>query len=145
MKIRVKIEGTGKSAAGMRIPDEVVAALSASRKPAVKATINGYTYRSSIASMGGEFWLGASNDVRAKAGVAAGDEVDLELEIDTEPRVLELPEDLAAALAANLKAKEAYEKLSYSNQRRHVEPIMAIKSAETRARRIKKFVQELAN
>jgi hypothetical protein len=143
MKIHVLIQSAGKTAAGMEIPPEVVASLGSSKKPAVRVTINGYTYRSSIASLGGKFMLGVSNEVRAQAGVAAGQEVDVELELDTEPRVVVVPDDFKKALAKDKAAAKNFEALNYSNQRRLVLAIEAIKSAENRQRRIEKTVSQL--
>jgi hypothetical protein len=143
MRFRATILATGKTAAGIRVPDEVVAALGSSRKPAVRATINGYTYRSSVAFMGGVFMLGVSNDVRRAAGVEAGQDVDVDLELDTEPREIEVPPDLAGALATDDVARRAFEALSYSNKRRIVEPIVDAKTPETRQRRIDKAVEGL--
>jgi hypothetical protein len=144
VKLRATILGTGATAAGIEIPAAVVDELGAGKRPKVKATINGYTYRSSIAPMGGTFMLGVSNEVRREAGVAAGEEVDLELILDTEPRVVEVPPDLAAALDASSQARHTFDALNYSNQRRYVDAINALKSAEARARRIAKTVEELA-
>jgi hypothetical protein len=143
MRFRATIQGTGKTAAGIHVPDEVVEALGPSRKPAVRATINGYTYRSSVASMGGVFMLGVSNEVRRSAGVEAGQEVDIDLELDTEPREVVVPPDLAAALAADDAARRAFEALSYSNKRRIVIPIDDAKTPETRQRRIDKSIEGL--
>ncbi len=143
MRIRALIEGTGKTAAGMRIPDEVVAALGTSRKPAVRVTINGYTWRSSIAFMGGEYWLGVSNENRRLSGTAAGDEVDVDLEIDTEPREVTVPADFAAALDREPDARRFFDGLSYSNRLRHVLSIEDAKTPETRQRRIEKSVATL--
>ena len=137
MRFRAKIEGTGKTAAGIRVPDEVVAALGPSRKPPVVMTINGHSYRGSVASMGGEFWIGASNDFRRTAGVAAGDEVDVDLVLDTEPRAVTVPDDLAAALDADPEARAFFEGLSYSNKRRIVEPIADAKSPERLHRKVR--------
>ena len=144
MRFRATIQGTGKTAAGIQVPNEVVEALGPSRKPAVRATINGFTYRSSVASMGGVFMLGVSNEVRRSAGVAAGQEVDVDLELDTEPREVIVPPDLAAALAADDAARRAFEALSYSNKRRIVIPIEDAKTPETRQRRIDKSVEGAA-
>ena len=143
MRFRATIQGTGKTAAGIQVPNEVVEALGPSRKPAVRATINGFTYRSSVASMGGVFMLGVSNEVRRSAGVVAGQEVDVDLELDTEPREVVVPPDLAAALAADDAARRAFEALSYSNKRRIVIPIDDAKTAETRQRRIDKSIEGL--
>jgi antitoxin component of MazEF toxin-antitoxin module len=140
MNVRLLIQGTGKTAAGMEVPAAVVEALGAGKKPPVRVTIGGHTYRSTIASMGGTFMLGISNENRAKAGVAAGDEVDVELELDTEPREVTVPADLRAALDADPTAAATFEKLSYSNRLRHVLAIDDAKTPETRQRRIEKSV-----
>ncbi|MGH6966866.1 MAG: YdeI/OmpD-associated family protein [Phenylobacterium sp.] len=131
--------GAGTTA-GIVVPEKTVAALGAGKKPAVKVTLNGFTYRSSIASMGGKFMIGVSNAVRAESGLKGGDTVEVVLELDTEPRVIDVPPDLAAALAAEPAAQAFFDKLSYSNKRRHVEPIADAKTPETRARRIEKSV-----
>lgn len=143
MKFRARIEQSGKTAAGIHVPPEVVAALGPSRKPAVRATINGFTYRTSVAVMGGEFMLGVPPEFRAGAGVAAGDEVEVDLELDTAPREVVVPPDLAAALRADADAQRTFDALSYSNKRRLVEPIAAVKAPETRARRIARTVAML--
>ncbi|MEO8744073.1 MAG: DUF1905 domain-containing protein [Candidatus Dormiibacterota bacterium] len=85
-KVRGKLLQAGKTATGIEIPAKVVAALGGSKRPPVRATINGYTYRSSIAPMGGTFMLGVSEEVRKNAGVARGDVVEVTLELDTEVR-----------------------------------------------------------
>ena len=143
MRFRATIEGTGKTAAGIRVPDEVVAALGPSRKPPVVMTINGHSYRGSVAFMGGEFWIGVSNDFRRTAGVAVGDDVDVDLVLDTEPRAVTVPDDLAAALDADAEARAFFDGLSYSNKRRIVEPIADAKTPETRQRRIERSVTGL--
>lgn len=140
MKFRAVIELSGKTAAGIHVPAEVVAALGSSRKPAVRATINGFTYRTSVAVLGGEFMLGVPPEFRAGAGVAPGDAVEIDLELDTAPRDVAIPGDLAAALAADPAAQRTFDALSYSNKRRLVEPIAAAKAPETRERRIARTV-----
>lgn len=132
---------TGKgTTAGIVAPEKTVAALGAGKKPAVTVTLNGFTYRSTVASMGGKFMIGVSNAVRAQSGLKGGDEVEVVLELDTEPRVVDVPADFAAALAAEPAAQAFFDTLSYSNKRRHVEPIADAKTPETRARRIEKSV-----
>jgi hypothetical protein len=135
---------SGKTATGLVVPNEVVEALGAGKKPAVRVTINGHAYRSSIASMGGVFMLGVSAENRALAGVQAGDDLDVDVELDTLPREVDVPTDLAAALTANTGAKAFFEGLSYSNRRRLVLAVEAAKAADTRARRIQKTVEMLA-
>ena len=143
MQFRTTILSGGKTAAGIEIPVAVVDALGTSRKPAVKVTINGYPYRSTVATVNGVFMIGVSNDVRHAAGVAAGEEVDVTLELDTEPRKVAIPPELEELLAADPAARAALDKLSYSNQRRIVEPIDAAKTPETRQRRIDKAIETL--
>src|SRR6266851_1692370 len=106
MRFRTKILPAGKTAAGIEVPAKVVAALGSSKRPPVRATIKGFTYRSTVAVMGGKFMLGVSNEVRKSAGVAAGDTVDIDLELDTEAREVPIPPDFAAALARSVKGQE---------------------------------------
>jgi hypothetical protein len=138
---RATLELGGKTATGIQVPDDVVAALGAGRRPAVRVTINGgYTYRSTVAVMGGRFMIPVSAEVRAGAGVAAGDELDVALEVDTAPREVAVPADLRAALAAEPAAASAFAALSYSAQRAHVLSVEGAKTAETRARRVAKVL-----
>ena len=143
MRFRTKILQAGKTAAGIEVPGTVVAALGSSKRPPVRATINGFTYRTSVASMGGKFMLGVPPEFREGAGVVAGDTVHVDLELDTEPREVALPADFASALARSAGAKKFFDGLNYSNKRRLVEPIQAIKSAEARVRRIAKTIERL--
>ena len=143
MKFRTTILGAGKNAAGIPIPAEVVAGLGSSKKPPVRITINGYTYRSSVATIDGRFMVGISAENRANAGVAAGDEVDVVIELDTEPREVVVPPDLAEALDRDADARRFFDGLSYSNKRRLTIPIEEAKSPETRQRRIDKTVSAL--
>lgn len=142
MKFTTTIVGEGNKA-GIEVPDEIVDGLGAGKRPPVVVTINGQSYRSSIAVMGGKYMVGVSSANRELTGAAAGDTVDVGLELDTEPRVIEVPEDLAAALDSEPDAKAFYATLNYSSQRRYVEPIGEAKTEETRARRIAKVVSDL--
>ena len=136
---------SGKTATGIRVPDEVVEALGSGKRPAVHVTLNGsFRYRTTVASMGGEFWIPVSAEIRAGAGVTAGEELDVELALDTEPREVTVPDDLAASLSANAAAKQFFDGLSYSNKRRIVLQVEGAKTAETRQRRIDKAVIGLA-
>lgn len=143
MKFRVLIEGAGKTAAGIEVPPEVVAALGQNKRPPVRVTINGYTYRSTVAVLGGRFMIGVSNDVRAASGVAAGDEVEVDLELDPAPREVSVPAELAAELARDAAASRAFEALSYSKKRLIVDPVANAKTAETRDRNIAKAMTSL--
>lgn len=143
MKFHALIEGAGKSAAGIEVPAEVVAALGQTKRPPVRVTINRYTYRSTVATVGGRFMVGVSNEVRANAGVAAGDELDVEMELDTAPREVTVPPELAKELAADPAARLAFEALSYSRQRLLVDPVANAKTAETRERNLAKALSSL--
>ena len=143
MKFRTMLLQGGKTATGIQVPDEVMAYLGTSKKPAVRVTINGYTYRSTVATMSGKFMVGVSAEVRGHTGVAGGEVIEVDMELDTEKREVVAPPDLAAALAKAPKAKKAFEALSYSNQRRYVMAIEAAKAADTRQRRVEKTVAEL--
>lgn len=143
MKFRTTIEQGGKTATGIRIPDEIVEALGSGRRPPVKVIINGFTYRSTVAVLGGAYMVGVSAENRAGAGVAGGDEVEVQIELDTEPREVSLPDDLAAALDAEPKARETFDRLSNSNKGWHVLQVTGAKTDETRQRRIGKSVEML--
>jgi hypothetical protein len=132
-----------KTATGIRVPDEIVEALGSGKRPAVTITINGYTYRSSIAVLGGAYMVGVNADNRIGAGVAGGDEVDVDIELDTAPREVIVPDDFAAALDAEPAARGTFEGLSYSNKSWHVLSINGAKADETRQRRITKSVEAL--
>ena len=143
MRFRTTILQSDKTATGIRVPAEVVEALGAGKRPKIKVTIRGYTYRSSIAVMGGDFMVGVSADNRAGAGVAGGDEVDVDIELDTEPREVTVPPEFAAALDAEPAARRTFDGLSYSNKSWHTLQIAGAKSDETRQRRIAKSVEAL--
>lgn len=143
MKFRALIEGAGKTAAGIEVPPQVVSALGPTKRPAVRVTINGYTYRSTVAVLGGRFMVGISNEVRSNAGVAAGEEVEVEMELDTAPREVTVPAELARELARDAAARSAFEALSYSRKRLLVDPIANAKTAETRDRNIAKAMSSL--
>jgi len=143
MRFRAVLELAGRTATGIEVPAEVVAALGSSKRPAVQVTINGHSYGSTVAVMGGRYLLPVSAENRAAAGIAAGDEVDVELVLDTAPRVVTVPEDLQAALAASPVAGERFAALSYSHQRAHVLSVEGAKAADTRARRVTKVIDTL--
>jgi Bacteriocin-protection, YdeI or OmpD-Associated/Domain of unknown function (DUF1905) len=142
-RFRATLQLHGKTATGVQVPNEIVASLGAGKKPPVRVTINGHTYRSSVASMGGVYMLGVSAENRAAAGIRAGDEVEVAIELDSAPREVAVPPDLASALDHDADAKRFFEGLSYSHQRRHVLAVEGAKTPETRQRRIAKAVSEL--
>jgi hypothetical protein len=136
MRFTTTVELGGKTATGMEVPAEVVTGLGVGKKPAVRVTVGGHTYRSTVATMGGRFLLPLSAENRAAAGVAAGDTVEVDVELDDAPRVVEVPADLAAALDADPEARHRFDRLSYSHQRRHVLAVEGAKAEATRARRV---------
>ncbi len=136
MRFRTTVLLGGKTATGVEVPAEVVAALGPTKRPAVHVTIGGHTYRSTVAVMGGVFMLPISAEHRVLAGVAAGDEVDVDLEPDTEPRVVDVPPDLATALDTEPAARRAFDALSPGGQRRHVLAVEGAKTPATRERRV---------
>ncbi|HYM53280.1 MAG TPA: YdeI/OmpD-associated family protein [Candidatus Dormibacteraeota bacterium] len=143
MRFRTTILQGDKTATGIRVPDEVVASLGAGKVPKVRVTIRGYTYRSSVAVVGGVFMVGVSAQNRAGAGVAGGDELDVDIELDTAPREVTVPPDFAAALDAEPNARRTFDGLSHSNKGWHVGSIEGAKTDETRQRRIAKSVDML--
>src|SRR4051794_37983021 len=123
MRFRATIELAGKTATGIEVPAEVVESLGAGKKPPVRVTIGGNSYRTTVAPRGSRYLVGVSAENRAHVGVAAGDEVDVDIELDTEPREVTVPSDLTDALGADAKASTFFESLTYSQKRWYVEPI----------------------
>ena len=143
MRFRTTMLSAGKTALGFEVPPEVVDGLGAGKRPPVLVTINGYTYRNTVAVMGGAYMVGVSAEHRAAAGLAAGDEVDVDIELDTAPREVAVPDDFAAALDADPEARRTFDGLSYSNRSWHVLSIEGAKTEETRQRRIEKSIATL--
>jgi hypothetical protein len=144
MRFRTTLQLEGKTATGFRVPPEVVAALGAgAKRPPVTVTINGYTYRSTVAAYGDVFMLPLAAEHRDAAGVAAGDEIEVDLALDTAPRVVDVPADFAAALDAEPAARATFDGLSNSNRKWHVLNIEGTKNPETRQRRIAKSIATL--
>ena len=143
MKFASVVELGGKTATGIVVPEEVVTALGSGKRPAVKVTVHAHTYRTTVAPMGGRYFVPLSAENREAAGVAAGDEVEVSLELDTAPREVELPPDLAAALEAEPEAARFFESLPPSHRKEHVRAIEEAKKPETRARRLDKALSML--
>jgi len=143
VRFRTTIVGSGGNTTGIQVPDEVVDGLGAGNRPAVHVRVRDFAYRSTVARMHGVYMISLSAERREAAGVAAGDEVDVELELDTEPREVAVPPDFATALDADAEAKRFFDSLSYSNKSRHVLSIEGAKTAETRQRRIEKSIETL--
>ncbi|GIE90173.1 YdeI/OmpD-associated family protein [Actinoplanes regularis] len=142
MKFRTVVEPP-EPMRGLEVPPEVVEALGGGARPPVTITINGHSWKSRVAIMRGRHLLGLSNANRQAAGVAVGDEVEVELELDSEPRVVVEPPDFAQALDDDPVARAAYDALAYSHKREHVRAVESAKKPETRLRRIEKAIAAL--
>ena len=140
MKFKTTILQAGKTATGIKVPSEIVENFNAGKKPPVKVTINGYTYRSTIAVMGGAFMVGISAENRKEAKVNGGDTIEVKIELDTEVRVVEVPEEFQKALNKNAAAKKAFEQLSNSKKKWLTIPITEAKTEETKVKRIEKAI-----
>ena len=143
MRFSSTLELHGKTATGLVVPPEVLESLGGGRKPAVTVRLGEHTYRTTVGSMGGQFLIPVSAENRAAAGLAAGDQVEVDVELDTAPRVVEVPADLAAALDAEPAARQRFDALSYSAQRRHVLAVEGAKAEATRQRRVSATVAAL--
>lgn len=142
MKFRSHVEPP-EPMRGLEVPPEVVEALGEGARPPVTITINGHTWKSRIALMRGRHLIGLSKANREAAGVEIGEDVEVEVQLDTEPRVVVEPPDFAAALNADPAARAAYDKLAHSRKREHVHAIESAKKPETRQRRIEKAIAAL--
>jgi hypothetical protein len=141
---RATVDRSGRTATGVRVPARVVEALGPERQPLVRVTINGHAYPSRVAVRGGEYRLAISAVNRTAAGVAAGDEIEVAVALDAEPREVAVPADLAEALGGRPAARRAFEALSYSRRRWYVLSIEEARRAETRRRRVAQAVRTLA-
>ena len=136
MRFSTTVELHGKNATGMAVPAEVVESLGGGKKPAVTVTVGGFTYRSSIASMGGRFLIPLSAERRTAAGVSAGDQVEVDVELDTAPRTVEVPDDLAAALDREPGLRERFDAMAFTHRNEHVRAVESAKADATRQRRL---------
>ena len=143
VRFRTTIQQNGKTALGFEVPASAVEALGGGKRPPVTVTINGYTYRNTIAVLGGAYMVGVSSEHRGPAGIGGGEEVDVELALDTAPREVDIPPELAAALEADPAAKATFDRLSYSNRSWHALQVSGTNNPETRARRIEKSIAAL--
>ncbi|BAL91967.1 hypothetical protein AMIS_67470 [Actinoplanes missouriensis 431] len=143
MEFRAELRRTGGSTTGFLVADEVVDGLGGGGRPKVVVRVNGFEFRSSIARMGGEYWLGVSSERRAAAGLEGGQTYDVEVELDSAPRTVEVPADLEAALVLEPHVRAFWDSLSFSNQRWHAEQLTSAKTEETRARRLAKSLDLL--
>jgi hypothetical protein len=142
-KFTTIVKSEGKTATGIVVPPEIVAALGSGRNPKVKVSVNGYIFRGTVQVSSGQFMLSFSAEKREAAGVEGGDQVEVTVELDTEPRTVEVPGDLRAALSAKAGAMEAFEALAYSRRKEFARQVNEAKAQETRERRISSIIAQL--
>ena len=142
MKFTTIIKQLGNNT-GILVPPEVRDALNGGKNPLVKVTLAGHSWGSKIATMGGDLLIGVSADIRNLTGVKGGETHEVELLLDDKPRVVEVPDDLKAALTSNATAQAAWHKLAPSHKKAHVTAIEGAKAADTRARRVAKAIETL--
>lgn len=135
--------GTVDGPTGIEVPPPAIAELGTSKKPAVKVTVNSYTYPSTVAVMGGKFMIPVSAAHRAASGLKAGDKIDVTLELEVAPRTVEIPADLLTALSRKAGVKAAFDALAPSKRKECVRQVVEAKAQETRERRIAKIVADL--
>lgn len=138
-----KIRQTGKNTTGIQVTEDVIEKLGSGKRPLVRVTIKNHTYRSAVAVMGGKFMVGVSAENRRAADVQGGEEVDVTIELDLEPRTVEIPQDLKNALS-EANALEAFEKSAPSTKKEYVRQVNEAKAQESRDRRIAKIVEKLS-
>jgi hypothetical protein len=136
MIFRTAILLGGKTATGLQVPDDIVDGLGGGKRPAVKVTVAGYTYRTTVAARGGMFLVPLSAENRTAANVQAGEEVDVDIELDTEPRVVTVPDDLAAVFTKDEQAKQNFDRMAFTHRNEYVRWIESAKRPETRERRV---------
>ena len=143
MKFQSTIRQTGKTTTGIEVPESVVEALGAGRRPPVRITVNGYSYRSTLATVDGRPMVGLNADHRAASGLVGGQDVEVVIELDTQKREVTVPPELAEALDSEPRARATFDGLSYSNQSWHVLQVIGAKTEETRRRRIARSIEAL--
>ena len=134
---------TGKNTAGIQVPEEIIENLGGGKRPLVRVTIRTYTYRSAVAVMDGKYMISFSPEHRKATSVQGGDETDITLELDLEPRTVEIPNDLKEALI-KAGALDAFENSAPSMKKEYVRQVEEAKAQETRERRIAKIVEKLS-
>ncbi len=136
IRFRTELQKRGPAAAVVLDDDQVAAVGEGAKRFPVVATVNGYTWRTSVARMGGESLLGLNREVREAAGVAAGDTVDVVIQLDGQPRQVEVPDELAAALSADPKAQAAFDAMAFTHRKEYARWIGEAKRDDTRQRRV---------
>ena len=142
MKYKTTIVQTGNNT-GIHVPDNILEKLNGGKRPLVKVTLNGYTYRSAVGKMGDKFMISLSSENRKNANVIGGDTLEVTVVLDTEPRIVEVPSELQTTLNKNKTAKEAFENLAPSKKKAFVLSVTDAKTEETKIRRIEKIIDTL--
>ena len=143
LKFSTTLLQAGKTATGIKIPEEIIEKLGGGKKPLVKVTINNFTYRSAVAVMGGAYMVGVNAENREGANVKGGDKINVTIELDTEERIVEVPAEFQKQLSKNAAAKKMFDTLSNSKKKALIIPIANAKTDETRNRNIEKALKSL--
>jgi hypothetical protein len=143
LELKTQLVPRGPAAAVVLDDDQVAAIGEGAKRFPVRATLNGYTWRTTVTRMRGEFLLGLNREVRESAGVQAGDNVEVAIELDTDPREVEIPEALARALSADPDAQAAFERLAFTHRKEYARWVADAKREETRDRRVARAVEML--
>jgi hypothetical protein len=141
MEFRTTVELGGKTATGLRVPDDVIESLGAGKRPPVHITVGNYSYRTTVAPMGVAFYVPLAAEHREAAGVRAGEEVDVRIELDSAPREVPVPDDLSTAM--DDLVRRTFDGLAYSHRKEWVRWVEEAKKPETRAARVTKTVESL--
>ena len=145
LKFSTVLLTAGKTATGIKIPDEIIEKLGSGKKPLVKISINNFTYRSAVAVMGGTYMVGVNAENREGAKIKGGDKIDVTIELDTEVRIVEVPNEFQKMLNKNAAAKKIFETLSNSRKKALIIPIANAKTDETKNRNIEKAMKNLTS
>jgi hypothetical protein len=143
VRFSTRMTRTGVNTTGVVVPTELIAELGAGARPPVIAKINDYVFRTTVGVMNGRSMLSFSAQHREASGIGGDDPIEVQLSLDTQPRIAEVPEDLAQALAAETALAAAFEKLAPSRRKAIVENVVTAKSTETRARRIAAIIDRI--
>lgn len=144
MKLNAELLRTGANTTGIEVPQAVLDALGGGKRPRVEVVLNGFSFTLTLGSMGGRVMIPVSAERRQQAGVTGGETYEIDISVTAAPRAIELPDDLAGALAA-AGVTEAFEQLAPSQRKEHVRAVNEAKAPETRARRIAKTVEMLSD
>jgi hypothetical protein len=143
MKIKTKILQFGNNT-GIEIKEDMLEKLGGGKRPLITVTLNNYTYRSAVGKMGDRFMISLSSENRKNANVKGGDTLEVQVELDTAPRTVEVPDELQKALDKNKTAKAAFETLAPSKKKAIVMLVTDAKADETRKKRIGKIISDLS-